>query len=77
MTNEFFSSFAIGEAVEFRPMKRHQNSLGITDEFLEGTIMAVRFTEAKVFYDVYNNYWGVLFDGVDSCKVKEVKLLTV
>lgn len=43
--------------------------MGIADEVLEGKIIAIRFTEAKVFYDVYNNYWGKVFDGVASEKV--------
>lgn len=43
--------------------------MGISPEPIEGKIMAVRFTEAKVFYDVYSNYWGKLFQGVSSEKV--------
>lgn len=69
MAHDFFSQFTINDKVEFRPMYKHQQMHGIGDEILEGQVMAVRFTEAKVFYDVYNNYWGKLFEGVASEKV--------
>lgn len=69
MTQYFFSGHAINDEVGFRPMYRQQQEMGIADEPMEGKIVAVRFTEAKVFYDVYNNYWGKVFEGVSSEKV--------
>lgn len=65
----FGSQFAIDEQVEFRPMYRHQQEHGIADENLTGTIVSVRFTRAKVFYDVLSDYHGIIFDKVDSAKV--------
>lgn len=50
-------------------MFRHQQEMGIADDEMDGKIVAVKFTEAKVFYDIYSPYWGKIFDGVDSVKV--------
>lgn len=63
------SNFRITDEVTFRPMYKQQVDLGIADEELEGKITAVKFTEAKVFYDVYSPYWGKVFENVDSVKV--------
>lgn len=67
-TNVFEAKFAIGDEINFRPMYKHQKDLGIADEDLDGTVVAVKFTEAKVFYDVYSPYWGKLFENVTSEK---------
>lgn len=67
---DFFSSFDIDDSVTFTPMYRHVQDWGIAPEELEGRIIAVRFTEAKVFYDIYNNYWGRIFDGIVSERVE-------
>lgn len=69
MKNEFNSKFAINDEVEFQPMYRQQQEMGISHEPMDGKIVAVRFTEAKVFYDVFNNYWGKVFENVASEKV--------
>lgn len=69
MTKEFFSAFGINDEVQFQPMFRHQQEMGISHEPIEGKVIAVRFTEAKVFYDIYCNYWGKIFDNVSSEKV--------
>ena len=69
MTQDFFSSHSINDEVEFQPMYRHQQEMGISHEPIEGKIIAVKFTEAKVFYDVYSPYWGKIFDNVSSEKV--------
>lgn len=66
---EFFSQFGMREDVTFRPMYRHQQAMGIADEELGGEIVGVKFTEMKVFYDVYSPYHGIIFDGVVSQKV--------
>lgn len=75
MKKNFESQFAIGELLYFRPMYRQQQELGISPENLEGQVCAVRFTEAKVFYDLYNNYYGHLFRDVDSCNLSKPKAL--
>ncbi len=67
---EFPSALDIGDKVEFRPMYKHQQNHGIADVWGYGVIVAVRFTKAKVFYDVVDDYWGLLFDNVDSIKVR-------
>ena len=67
---ELPSNLQINEEIEFRPMYRHQQEMGIADDEMEGKIIAVRFTEAKVFYDVYSPYWGRIFDNVDSIKCR-------
>ncbi len=69
MAQDFFSVHTINDEVEFRPMYRQQQEMGISNEPMEGKIVAVRFTEAKIFYDVYNNYWGKVFENVTSEKV--------
>lgn len=69
MPEGFFSTHNIDDAVSFRPMYRHQTLMGIADDTMSGTVIAVRFTKAKVFYDILDDYRGVIFDNVDSCKV--------
>lgn len=49
MKQDFFSSHAIDDEVEFVPMFHQQQSKGITPDLREGTIVAVRFTKPKVF----------------------------
>ncbi len=66
---DFFSNYDMNEEVTFTPMYKHVKDWGIAPEELEGKVVAVRFTEAKVFYDLYNNYWGKIFDNVSSDKV--------
>ena len=60
---------AIGDEVTFVPMYRQQQKYGISAEQQYGTIIAVRFTKAKILYDIVDDYYGILFDNVDSCKV--------
>lgn len=72
---QFESKFEINEEVEFVPMFRHVKEHGISQEGMDGKIVAVRFTEAKVFYDIYSPYWGKIFDNVDSVKVRKFVLL--
>jgi len=73
---QFFSQFGLREEVTFRPMYRHQQAMGIADEELNGEIVGVRFTEMKVFYDVYSPYHGKIFDEVVSQKVYKSALPT-
>ena len=67
------SLYAIGDTVVFIPMYRHQKQYGIQEFPIEGVITAVRFTKAKVFYDIVDDYCGKLFDNVDSIKVGETE----
>lgn len=69
------SNLQINDDVTFRPMYRHQQEFGIADEQLDGKITAVKFTEAKVFYDVYSPYHGKIFDGIDSVKVYKEEIV--
>lgn len=71
MTSELPCNIQIDEEVYFRPMYHQQMDLGIADEWREGTVVAVRFTRAKVFYDILDTYYGVLFNTVDSVKVRK------
>lgn len=66
---DFTSTLGIDQKVEFTPMQRHCLAYSIASEVLYGTITAVRFTKAKVFYDIIDDYFGILFDSVDSSKV--------
>jgi len=63
---KFESKLEIGQSVKFKPMQRHckKHSIDYSEGF--GIITAIKFTKAKVFYDVIDDYWGLLFDGVDS-----------
>lgn len=66
---EFFSQHSIDDSVDFYPMFKQAKKQGIAQELLQGTIVAVRFTKAKVFYDVISDYYGIVFENVDSAKV--------
>lgn len=66
---ELPSNFQIGDEVSFRPMYRHQQEMGIADDAMDGKVVAVKFTPAKVFYDILDDYHSKVFDGVDSRKV--------
>lgn len=67
---EFPSAFDIGQDVVFLPMESHCEEFGISKEYGYGNITAVRFTKAKVFYDIVDDYYGFLFSNVDSSYVK-------
>lgn len=66
---ELPSKFQINDEVTFRPMFRQQKKLGVADEDTEGRITAIKFTEAKVFYDVYSPFHGRIFREIYSDKV--------
>jgi len=55
------SLFEIGEEVKF--------STSIDSQLMYGEVSAVRFTKAKVFYDILDDYTGEIFDEVDSNNV--------
>ena len=66
------SKLSIGQKVIFIPMERHCDERKIEKSKGFGTITAVKFTRAKVFYDIVDEYWGNLFDCVDSINVFEL-----
>lgn len=68
-TMKYESKYEIGQDVSFFPMYRHIKIMGIENERMEGAIIAIRFTTAKVFYDIADFYHGKIFDNVDSSKV--------
>lgn len=72
-TQAFFSNFQIEDEVDFVPMFRQQQEHGISDEIREGKVVAVRFTISKIFYDILDTYYGVIFKEVDSAKVFSIK----
>jgi len=60
---KFPSKYAIGETVDFC---FDIDNLPVADMY-RGIITAVRFTKAKVFYDIVDDYSGDLHTRVDSC----------
>ncbi len=70
----FTSSLEINDRVRFQPMAWQADELGIAQEYGFGTITAVRFTPAKVFYDIIDDYYGILFSDVDSSYVDKANL---
>jgi len=64
------SALDLQEDVNFYPRFKDADRIGIKAETpLRGKIIAIRFTESKVFYDVVDNYWGELFRDIPSEKV--------
>lgn len=70
----FESALEIGQEITFIPMERHCEKYSIAKNWGYGIITAVKFTKAKVFYDIVDDYWGILFDNVDSINVNELKI---
>lgn len=68
--NTFISPIAIGDRVSFEPMFRHCEMYCIAQSSGFGRVVAIKFTKAKVFYDIVDEYWGYLFDCVASENVK-------
>lgn len=73
MPKEFQSQFGIGEEVSFEPSFRHQKEKLIPAGRRFGSIVAVKFTKSKVFYDVLGDTCGTVFDGLDSASVANMK----
>lgn len=69
----FPSRYNIDDKVAFIPMYRHCKKLGIKKDESRGMIIAVRFTKTKVFYDILCEYYGIIFDNVDSSNIIEQK----
>ena len=67
---ELTSRFDFGDRVIFTPMERDMERLSINAENSFGTIVNIKFTQAKVFYDIIDDYYGELFKDVTSDKVE-------
>lgn len=72
----FDSKLNIDDSVTFTPMFKQAKKLGIKQEQMYGTVVAVRFTKAKVFYDILNDYYGKVFTNVDSSYVSEIEVFS-
>jgi hypothetical protein len=66
---EFTSTIDIDQEVTFVPMYKQAQQMGITQEEMSGKVVAVRFTKAKVFYDVLDEYYAKVFENVSSNNV--------
>lgn len=66
MKQSFKSKHYIGDQVQFEP---NNNQNLVASETKTGSIVAVRFTKAKVFYDICDDYYGIIFSEVDSSNV--------
>lgn len=66
---ELPSSFQINDECSFIPTFKQHSKMGIAAEPMEGKIIAIRFTEPKVFYDVLSEYYGKVFKNIPSEKV--------
>jgi len=70
----FDSKLSIDDLVKFTPMYKQSKKLGIKQKEIYGTVVAVRFTKAKVFYDVIDDYYGKVFTNVDSSYVNKIEV---
>lgn len=61
----FQSLLKITEQVEWKFSDNEQHPF---DKY--GVIVSVRFTKAKVWYDILDDYTGNVFRDIDSCNVK-------
>jgi hypothetical protein len=70
----FDSKLSIDDSVTFIPMFKQATEMGIEQEEMFGTVVAVRFTKAKVFYDILDDYYGKVFTNVDSSYVNKIEI---
>lgn len=83
------SRFQIDDEVDFTTMKKVESafpeaqrknpndaieSLEYTPEYMTGTIVAIKFTKAKVWYDVLDDYTGKVIQDLQSDYVKKFKV---
>ena len=66
---ELPSKYTINDEVYFLPMVKHIKEYSVAMEPMFGTIVAVRFTVSKIFYDILDDYYGRIYEGVNSTKV--------
>ncbi len=65
----FPCTYTHDQQVSFIPMHRDCERLAIAHSLLRGRIIGIRFTKAKVLFDIVDDYYGELFRDVDSAKV--------
>jgi hypothetical protein len=65
---EFESAFSIGEEVNFLHPDIQQYSIvdGVPQDLCIGTVVSVRFTKMKVFYDVFSPYKSEVLYNIHS-----------
>jgi hypothetical protein len=73
----FESNYSIDDSITFIPMFKQATEMGIAQEQMEGTIVSIRFTKAKVFYDILDDYYGRVFTNVDSSNVYPIQQLNL
>lgn len=62
----FPSQFGIDDQINFIPSAKQCEDMAIERSPRIGTIVGVRFSKAKVFYDVLDDYYGIIFTKLDS-----------
>jgi hypothetical protein len=70
----FDSKLNIDDSITFTPMFKQATEMGIAQEEMDGKVVAVRFTKAKVFYDILDDYYGKVFTNVDSSYVNKIEV---
>lgn len=70
----FDSKLNIDDSITFTPMFKQATEMGIAQEKMYGKVVAVRFTKAKVFYDILDDYYGKVFTNVDSSYVNKIEV---
>ena len=70
-------NYSIDDSITFIPMFKQATEMGIAQEQMEGTIVSIRFTKAKVFYDILDDYYGRVFTNVDSSNVYPIQQLNL
>jgi hypothetical protein len=67
----FNSHLSIDDNVTFIPSAYYIDEYKIKREEMFGKIIAVRFSKAKVFYDIIDDYYSYLFKNIDSILVEK------
>jgi len=67
----FESRFKIGDEIVFISSKL--SAIIGTNEPIYGTIVSVKFTKAKVFYDILDDYRGKIYEEIDSINVATIE----
>lgn len=76
---ELNANFNIEDNVEFYPTHKQSQEMGIAQELISGKVISIKFTKAKVFYNILNDYHGIIFENIPSEKVfstESMKLYT-